>query len=75
MQLKAVIDRFEANKAVILVGDDEQAVAWPRKALPEEVKEGDIIRFSINIDADATRTARSEADELLRQILAKNQEG
>jgi len=74
MQLKAVIDRFEANKAVILVGDDEQAVTWPRKALPEEAKEGDIIRFSINIDADATRTARSEADELLRQILTKNQE-
>lgn len=75
MQLKAVIDRFEASKAVILVGDNEQAVAWPRQTLPQEAKEGDILRVSITIDVDATRAARSEAEELLRQIISKNQEG
>lgn len=75
MQIQAVIDRFEGNKAVLLVGDDEAQVAWPRHILPSEVKEGDVLQVDVQIDHEATKAAKAEAEDLLKQILANNQEG
>lgn len=69
MQIKAVIDRFEDGRAVLLAGDREEAVRWPKALLPEGAKEGDILRVSLAVDADATRQAREEAETLLRQLL------
>ncbi|MDD4600330.1 hypothetical protein SDC9_11361 [bioreactor metagenome] len=74
MRLTAVIDRFEEQIAVLLIGEDEIPVSWPRTALPEDVQEGDILQLTIAIDGEATQMARSEADNLLRQLLRKNQE-
>lgn len=75
MQIQAVIDRFEGNKAVLLVGDDEVQVVWPKHILPVEVQEGDILQIDLQIDAKATAAVRMEAENLLKQILEKNQEG
>jgi len=75
MQIQVVIDRFEGNKAVLLVGDDEAQVVWPRRILPEEVKEGDILCVDMQIDSEATTAAKTEAENLLKQIVKKNQEG
>lgn len=75
MQIKAVIDRFEGNKAVLLVGDEEAQVVWPCHILPGEVKEGDILQIDLQFDHEATAAARAEAESLLKQILKRNQEG
>jgi hypothetical protein len=69
MRVRAVLDRFEGDKAVLLVGDAERSVAWPRAFLPAEAGEGDILWLAFSIDAEATRAARAEAEELLRQLL------
>lgn len=69
MHIKTVIDRFEGDVAVLLAGDREDAVRWPKVLLPEGAKEGDILRVSLSVDADATRQAREEAETLLRQLL------
>ena len=73
MQIQAVTDRFEGNKAVLLVGDEEVQVVWLRKNLPAEVKEGDILSINLQVDSEATVAAKEEAEDLLKQILAKNQ--
>ena len=73
MQIQAVIDRFEGNKAVLLVGDEEVQVVWLRKNLPAEVKEGDILSINLQVDSETTVAAKEEAEDLLKQILAKNQ--
>lgn len=75
MRIQAVIDRFEGNKTILLLGDDEAQVVWPRNILPTEVKEGDILSINVQVDSEATVAARAEAENLLKQILAKNQEG
>jgi len=75
MQIQAVIDRFEGNKAVLLVGDDEAQVVWPKRILPSEVKEGDILRIEVQIDSLATVAAKAEAENLLKQVVEKNDEG
>jgi hypothetical protein len=72
MRLNAVIDRLENDKAVLLVGEDETAVAWPRSCLPGGAREGDILAVTLTADPEATRQARAEAAELLRQLTDKN---
>ncbi len=72
MQIKAVIDRFESDKAVLLIGDEEVQVVWPRQFLDSEAQEGDILQLDLQIDQLATQAAKAEAESLLQQILAKN---
>ncbi|MDR3589956.1 MAG: DUF3006 domain-containing protein [Negativicutes bacterium] len=70
MRLKAVIDRFEGDKAVLFL-DDEQTAVWPRSCLPGEAREGDVLSLELNLDAKATRQAREASVELLRQLTKK----
>jgi hypothetical protein len=72
MKVKAVIDRFEGNKAVLLVGEEENQAVWLRKFLPSDVEEGDILQVNWQIDHEATAAAKAEAESLLQQVLGKN---
>lgn len=69
MRVRAVVDRFEDEKAVLLVGDAEDSVAWPRAFLPEGTREGDVLWLALSVDSEATRTAKAEAEDLLRRLL------
>ena len=44
--MKAVIDRFEGDHAVVLFGDDELKVDIPRQLLPPGAKEGSWLKVS-----------------------------
>ncbi len=69
MRVRVVLDRFEGDKAVLLVGDAEQSVAWPRAFLPDGAAEGDVLWLALSIDSEATRVAKEEAEDLLRKLL------
>lgn len=73
MVIKAVIDRFEGNKAILLFDDTEDQVVWPKDKLPEPAAEGDILTVQIEIDAEATAIARKEAAALLQRVLRQNE--
>ncbi|WP_296898015.1 DUF3006 domain-containing protein, partial [uncultured Megamonas sp.] len=45
--ISAVIDRFEEDKAVLLVGENEQKVVFPKNLLAKNLKEGDYISIDI----------------------------
>lgn len=72
MIIKAVIDRFEGDKAVLLFDDTEDQVVWPKDGLPDLAAEGDILAIQIAIDAEATALARKEAAALLQRVLKQN---
>lgn len=74
MQIKLVIDRFEGDKAILLLDEGETAVNWPRNMLPPEAEEGDILRVQFDRDEEATYAARCEAERLLRQTVAGNRD-
>ncbi|AIF50814.1 DUF3006 domain-containing protein [Pelosinus sp. UFO1] len=74
MKVRAVIDRFEGSKAVLLVGEDETQVSWPCCSLPGEAAEGDILQITLQVDQQATSAARLEAENLLKEIVKRNQE-
>jgi 5-carboxymethyl-2-hydroxymuconate isomerase len=69
MKLQVVIDRFEEDKAILLIGETESRVVWPREYLPQGTEEGDHVEVSFRIDPEATRSAKQEVEDLLRQLL------
>ena len=74
MKTKVVVDRFEGERAVLLVGEEETAVSWFRRWLPENVREGDVLAISIDRDEAATQTAKETAESLLKELLAEQPE-
>lgn len=69
--IKAVIDRFEADKAVVLFGDSEAKGVLPKKCLPDSAKEGDYLKIEIICDEAMTKAAKQEAKALLNKVTNK----
>jgi len=72
MKIRAVIDRFEGSKAVLLAGEQEVSVNWPNELLPAS-KEGDVLAIEITVDVVATKQALAEVNDLFAQITRQNQ--
>ena len=68
VKIKAVVDRFEDDNAILLVGNDERQTIFPAASLPEGLSEGDYIRMEISYDAKATKAAMEEATRLLDEL-------
>ena len=71
MKITAVVDRFEGDKAVLLLEEEAKQVVFPRECLPSNVKEGDYLSFAIEIDEIRTREAEAEAECLLAELMQK----
>ena len=75
MRTRAVIDRFEEDIAVLLVGENEdRQVHWFRQDLPPEACEGDILYFSVEVDTEATEQAKNEVKKLLRKLTGQTEQ-
>ncbi|WP_440338465.1 DUF3006 domain-containing protein [Megamonas funiformis] len=70
--ISAVIDRFEEDKVVLLVGEDEQKVVCPKNLLDENLKEGDYLSIDIKYDEVATKKAVAEIEDLLKSLKNDN---
>ena len=70
--ISAVIDRFEEDKVVLLVGEDEQKVVFPKNLLDENLKEGDYLSIDIKYDEVATKKAVAEIEDLLKSLKTDN---
>lgn len=70
--ISAVIDRFEEDKVVLLVGEEEQKVVFPKNLLDENLKEGDYLSIDIKYDEVATKKAVAEIEDLLKSLKNDN---
>ena len=70
--ISAVIDRFEEDKVVLLVGEDEQKVVFHKNLLDENLKEGDYLSIDIKYDEVATKKAVAEIEDLLKSLKNDN---
>jgi hypothetical protein len=72
----AVIDRFEGNTAVLLVGDERQVLNILRHTLPAGAREGMWLNITLEggmvtqaaLDEDATEAARQRIKEKLDRL-------
>lgn len=70
--LSAVIDRFEEDKAVLLIGEQEEKVIFPKKLLEGNFKEGDYLTIDIKYDAESTKKAVDDIQDLLNSLKKDN---
>ncbi len=79
----AVIDRFEGDQGVLLVGDEERQVVVARSLLPKRAKEGDWLSIefdeagavvSAKKDAAATTAARERIAKKMQDLLNRPQQ-
>lgn len=70
--MKAVIDRFEGDFAVVLFGDEEIKVDIPRQLLPKGAKEGSWLRVSFELDLEKTKAQKEKIKGLLDKLKNKN---
>lgn len=66
MKIKAVVDRFEDDQAVVLVGDEENQLVIDRAQLPPGTREGHWLQVElvddvlVRVEIDEEGTARTE---------------
>lgn len=76
---QAVIDRFEGNTAVLLLGEAETKLNVPRPSLPKKAKEGDWLKVEIadgkvvsaEIDEEETTRRRQRIIGLMDKLRKK----
>ncbi|MBA7588260.1 hypothetical protein ES708_30314 [subsurface metagenome] len=75
MNIILVIDRFEGKYAILESQEKHPLIFnFPRHLLPQEVKEGTVLRFNIGIDNGETTRRRNKIIEKLNR-LKKNDQG
>jgi hypothetical protein len=79
MGVKAVIDRFEEGKAVLLLGDDAERLVVERRALPKEAREGDWLLIEVEdgllASAEMDPEARKDAEARIQSKLERLRQG
>lgn len=70
---KVTLDRIEGLTAVLLLRDEESVkISIPLFLLPPEIKEGDILNLSIDMDVQETEEAKERVSALLEKLKDKN---
>jgi hypothetical protein len=80
MSEKAVIDRFEGDQAVLLLGDGSERINVPRDQLPQGAREGDWLQVerdgqqvqSCRLDHEETESARRRIQDKLDRLRRGN---
>jgi hypothetical protein len=70
LNLHLTIDRFEGDRkqVAVLLTDDGDQINFPKKLLPKGIKAGDILSFSIERDAEATRQVADQTRAVQDQL-------
>lgn len=69
---RAVVDRFEGEYAVVFLGEEEYQIDIPRRFLPPETMEGDVLRLQWSIDPEETKRRRRRVKRLIDELLHDN---
>ena len=72
--MKAVIDRFEGEYAVILFGEEEIKVDMPKTLLPEGAKEGSWMSVSFELDVEETESREARIQSKLDKLKKKGKQ-
>ena len=72
--MKAVIDRFEGDYAVILLGDEEIRVDFPRKLLPGGVREGSWLKVHLEKDPEGELKQREKIQAQLKRLKERSRQ-
>lgn len=68
-EFRAFVDRIEGDKAVLLVGDKQEAtVIFPAAYLPDGVGEGAVLTIIVRYEPELTAEASEQVAGLIRRL-------
>lgn len=70
--MKAVVDRFEDDYAVVLLGEEEIALTVAKECLPPEAREGSWLKVRFEVDWEETKKQEEKVRGLLKKLTEKN---
>jgi hypothetical protein len=77
MQIKAAVDRFEGDMAILVFADGLTTLPISKDVLPQGIKEGDWVRLNkdingeisnITLDAEATKNMEARISDKLAEL-------
>ncbi len=71
--MKAVIDWFEGEYAVIFFGEEDIKVDIPRQLFPPRAREDNGLKVSFELDPEGESKQREKLEGLLDKLRKKNQ--
>jgi len=66
--LNGTIDRFEENQAIIKL-ENGTTLLWPKEKIPDNLKEGELIKLLMQSDKTETNKQEETAKNILNEIL------
>jgi hypothetical protein len=72
--MKAIIDRFEGDMAVVLIGEDKIHLDVPRKLLPKNAKEGSWLNVVFELDPEVAEKQKQQISSLLERLQNKTRQ-
>ncbi len=73
INLEVIIDRILQNYAVLLPQpDEEEEIHWPAKYLPEDAREGSLIKITLGVDHTKTKERKKRAKNLIQKLKKKD---
>jgi len=69
--MKGVIDRFEGQYAIVLIGKDEIRVEIPKVLLPVGAKEGSWLQVGFELDLEGEKRQRETIKEMHNKLKNK----
>jgi hypothetical protein len=67
VKYQAVIDRIEGSQVVLIV-DERVSIDVPKKILPKNFKEGDVLTLTIAKDDMATEERKAGVEDLIEKL-------
>lgn len=68
MIIDLTVDRIEESNAVLKTNDNK-TIIWPKNKLPDDIKEGQTLVFTISTNNDNEDNSRQIAKDILNEIL------
>ena len=68
MIIKFTLDRFEANRAILITSDGEKIV-WPKDKLPNNLHDGSKVTFNIQEDGEREKKDKQTAKDIINEII------
>ncbi len=71
-RIKVVVDRFEGEYAILMIGDPEEPVDFPQKLLPKGTKEGSWLWLDFELDPKGEAKQREKMKKLMDKLVNKH---
>ncbi len=70
--MKAYLDRFENDRAIVILEKGKEIIVLPSKLLPRNCKEGDILSISVRIEKSELNKERQSIKKVQNNLEDQN---